>query len=658
MWITRATIMVATFTLLVGARPARAVDCRHLPAPDQPRAVPNDNRAAGGTIRDGVVALRLVIREASWYPDGPDGCALRVRAFAEEGKAAQIPGPLIRVRAGTEVLVRVRNAVDGTVWVRGLQDRDAGVLDSTELAPGATREFRFRATAPGAWYYWAGGAGARVPASTADGQLVGALVVDQVAAALGRPAGDRVFVMTRWTPGGTPGNRGFQVNAINGRSWPHTERLTYTVGDSVRWHVINASDELHMMHLHGFYYRVEARGDAAHDSALTRASPVTVVSVATRPGEWMSVAWGPERAGNWLFHCHFVTHMSAEQRLDRMPGARGAMAPHGHIARAPLPAATDAADNHATGSMAGLLLGITVRPARVALAGRAAGAISAPPGRTIDLFANARPGVFGERPALGFIVQEGSRPPAADSVRIPGAPLLLTRGETARITVHNRLATPLAVHWHGIELESYSDGVGGWSGSGRQIAPMIAPGGSFVATMTPPRAGTFMYHVHSEHGDELASGLYAPLLVLEPGQTFDPETDRVFVIATAGPGAGRAEDAPAFINGTTAPDTMALAVGTTYRLRVIDISANEAHVVSLRGPSGPATWRALARDGRDLPREQATSQPAREVTASGVTRDFEFTPAAAGDYALSVATFLASKLTGHVTTVPIRVRAP
>ena len=81
MWITRATVMVATFTLLVGARPARAVDCRHLPAPDQPRAVPNDNRVAGGTIRDGVVALRLVIREASWYPDGPDGCALRVRAF-------------------------------------------------------------------------------------------------------------------------------------------------------------------------------------------------------------------------------------------------------------------------------------------------------------------------------------------------------------------------------------------------------------------------------------------------------------------------------------------------------------------------------------------------------------------------------------------------
>jgi FtsP/CotA-like multicopper oxidase with cupredoxin domain len=408
-----------------------------------------------------------------------------------------------------------------------------------------------------------------------------------------------------------------------------------------------------MMHLHGFYYRVEARGDAAHDSALARAHQATVVSVATRPGEWMSVAWSPDRPGNWLFHCHFVAHMSADQRLDRMPGARVAAASHEHAARRSSPAMA-----HATESMAGLLLGITVRPANASGADRTVVASASSPDRAIDLFANARPRTFGERSALGFIVQEGPRPPAADSVRIPGTPLLLTRGQTARITVHNRLTIPLAVHWHGIELESYSDGVGGWSGSGRRVAPMIAPGASFVATMTPPRAGTFMYHVHSEHGDELSSGLYAPLLVLEPGTTFDPETDRVFVIATGGPGAGRAEDEPPFVNGTAAPDTLRLTVGTTYRLRLIDISSNEAHTVSLRGANGLATWRTLARDGRDLPREQATSQPARENTASGVTRDFEFTPAATGDYALSVATIVASKLTGHVTTVPIRVRAP
>ena len=650
MSITRAAVTLATLALLLPAWPAHAADCRPAPVPDPPRAVANDNRIAAGTLRDGVVTLRLVVRQTSWYPDGLEGCSLRVHAFAEEGKPAQIPGPLIRVREGTDVLVRVRNALAAAVWVRGLQDRDTGMLDSTELAPGATREFRFRATTIGAWYYWAGSASARVPASTADGQLVGALVVDPAAAAH-KHAGDRVFVMTRWTPTGTAGNRGFQVNAINGRSWPSTERLTYTQGDSVRWHVINASDELHMMHLHGFYYRVDARGDAAHDSALARTRPATVVSVATRPGEWMSMTWAPERAGNWLFHCHFVTHMSADQRLDRMSGRDAPSVPQEHSTGAASPAAS-----HATESMAGLLLGITVRAAPAARADRMRAAVSAPPVRPIDLYANARPRVFGERPALGFIVQQGPNPPAADSVLIPGTPLLLTRGEPTAITVHNRLPMPLAVHWHGIELESYSDGVAGWSGSGRRVAPLIAPGSAFVARLTPPRSGTFMYHVHNEHNDELASGLYAPLLVLEPGRAFDPQTDRVFVIATAGPGAGRGEDAAPFVNGTITPDTLALIIGTTYRFRLIDISANEAHVITLMGAGGAATWRVLARDGRDLPREQATSQLAREVMAAGVTRDFEFTPAAAGDYALSVSPVVASRPTGHLTTVPIRVR--
>ena len=606
-------------------------------------------------VRDGVLTLRLVIREASWYPDGPNGCALRVHAFAEEGDSARIPGPLIRVRTGTEVRVRVRNALASTRWVRGLQARDVDGLDSTEVAPGVTREFRFRAAAPGAWYYWAGGVNARVPVSNEDGQLVGALVVDPVPEESGPMPDDRVFVMTRWTPGGTTGNRGFQLNAINGQSWPHTERLTYTVGDSVRWHVINASDELHMMHLHGFYYRVKARGDAAHDSALSRARPATVVTAATRPGEWMSITWSPDRPGNWLFHCHFVTHMSAKQRLDRMPGAReeAAKTSHDHSA-----AASKGAADHVTESMAGLLLGVTVRPARTVAGGATSRAVATRPERVVEVFANMRARMFGERPGFGFVVQLGAHPPAVDSISIPAAPLLLTRGEPVRITVHNRQGTPLTVHWHGIELESYADGVGGWSGMGRRIAPMIAPGDSFVARFTPPRAGTFIYHVHNEHGDELASGLYAPLLVLEPGQRFDPQTDRVFVIATGGPDMGRGEEMPPFINGTASPDTLALIVGATYRLRLIDISANEAHTITLRGPAGSATWRALARDGRDLPSDQATSQVAREITASGVTRDFEFSPAAAGDYTLAAASIVASKPTGKVTTVPIRVRAP
>jgi hypothetical protein len=39
----------------------------------------------------------------------------------------------------------------------------------------------------------------------------------------------------------------------------------------------------------------------------------------------------------------------------------------------------------------------------------------------------------------------------------------LVRGEPVHITVLNRRAEPTSIHWHGIELDSYFDGVSGRS---------------------------------------------------------------------------------------------------------------------------------------------------------------------------------------------------
>ena len=311
--------------------------------------------------------------------------------------------------------------------------------------------------------------------------------------------------------------------------------------------------------------------------------------------------------------------------------------------------------NHALDDMGGLVLGLEVRPSRAASVTPNGNPAAAPPRRAIDIFADKRARTFGEAPGYGFVVQEGSRPPALDSIRIPGSPLILTRGEPVRIAVHNRLTTPISVHWHGIELDSYFDGVGGFSGAGSRIAPMIAPKDSFVVRFTPPRAGTFMYHVHGERGEELASGLYAPLLVLEPGATFDARTERIFVLADGGPGEGK----PMFVNGTAAPDTMEMVVGTTYRLRFITISSNENFISTMSGPAGPVSWRLLASDGYDAPTSRSVALPARYVAGPGRIRDFAFTPTTPGDYALDVGRFLnidGGVITGPTTTVPIRVR--
>lgn len=34
-------------------------------------------------------------------------------------------------------------------------------------------------------------------------------------------------------------------------------------------------------------------------------------------GETLEMEWTPERAGNWLFHCHMVSHMSPDTESPR-----------------------------------------------------------------------------------------------------------------------------------------------------------------------------------------------------------------------------------------------------------------------------------------------------------------------------------------------------
>lgn len=611
--------------------------CSALPSPPPNAARTNDNRLHAGTLQGRVLTVRIVAQRAAWRPDGPSGCALGVNAFAEEGKPATIPGPLIRVRSGTQVRVTVRNALSTPLWVRGFQDRAAGnTLDSTELRPGQLREFRFVATTRGAWHYWAGAVGAGVPTSDADGQLVGALVVDSLSGDA-KPPADRVLVLTRWNPTGSPGNEGFQVNAFNGRSWPNTERLKYTANDSVRWQVINASNTTHEMHLHGFFFRIDRRGFAI-DSArppLPVAARMRVTTV-LRPGEWAAIAWLPDRPGNWLFHCHLLTHMSGAQRLDRMGETETTANERDH--------ATDASGRHAEHDMGGLVMALDIKPSRTATA------TAAPPRteRKLDLYADSRPNRFAERPGYGFIVQEGGAPPAEDSIRIPGSPLLLKKGEPVRIAVHNRLTMPISVHWHGIELDSYFDGVGGFSGAGQRIAPMIAAGDSFIVRFTPPRVGTYMYHVHGERGEQLASGLYAPLVVTDSATPFDPRTEPIFAFADGGPGMGA--DSPIFINGSASPDTLELVAGTHYRIRMMYIMGNDVVMTTLRGPSGLPLARSFGLDATENP--SVPLRPVQYPTGPGHTRDVAITFDAPGDYSL-----VAQRLTGGpTTTVPIRVR--
>jgi FtsP/CotA-like multicopper oxidase with cupredoxin domain len=215
---------------------------------------------------------------------------------------------------------------------------------------------------------------------------------------------------------------------------------------------------------------------------------------------------------------------------------------------------------------------------------------------------------------------------------MPSSTLLLTRGEPTDITVVNKLAEATGVHWHGIELESYSDGVVGWSGMGKRVAPLIAPRDSFTAQLTLPRAGTFIYHTHLNDLEQLTSGLYGAIVVLEPGKSFNPRTDHIFLVGWDG-----TEQPPRLmVNGDSLPRPVEMAFGSTHRLRMINIGVGGFVRFALMRDTTLVNWRAVAKDGADLPSSQATARRAVQSIMVGETYDFEFEPPERGAYTLTI----------------------
>jgi FtsP/CotA-like multicopper oxidase with cupredoxin domain len=229
---------------------------------------------------------------------------------------------------------------------------------------------------------------------------------------------------------------------------------------------------------------------------------------------------------------------------------------------------------------------------------------------------------------------------------------VLTRNQPVAVHITNQLDEATSVHWHGIELESYYDGVPGWGGDGPRVTPMIAPGESFDALFTPPRAGTFMYHTHMNDLFQLSSGLYGALVVVSEGATFNPEADKVFVLSRN----GKRKDGELLLNGSTTPAPLALCAGVRYRLRFIDILANNSIVINAVQDGKPVEWFPIAKDGADLASVQSVATPASFTIAPGETYDFTFTPEKSGVIEFKYDLILLDEHVTQVANVTAEVR--
>ncbi len=106
---------------------------------------------------------------------------------------------------------------------------------------------------------------------------------------------------------------------------------------------------------------------------------------------------------------------------------------------------------------------------------------------------------------------------------IPGPTLRFIEGEYAKIKVTNKMDMETSVHWHGLLLPNFYDGVPYLN------TPPIAPGASFTYEFALKQSGTYWYHSHTMFQEQ--SGVYGSIVIEPKEQKLDYDSDLVIVFS-------------------------------------------------------------------------------------------------------------------------------
>jgi hypothetical protein len=117
------------------------------------------------------------------------------------------------------------------------------------------------------------------------------------------------------------------------------------------------------------------------------------------------------------------------------------------------------------------------------------------------------------KPVMGMTVNGG----------IPGPVLRFKEGEYAKITVVNKMTEKTSVHWHGILLPNFYDGVPYLN------TPPIKPGESFVYEFAIKQSGTYWYHSHVALQEQ--SGVYGSIVIEPKAATLEYDKDLVLMLS-------------------------------------------------------------------------------------------------------------------------------
>lgn len=106
---------------------------------------------------------------------------------------------------------------------------------------------------------------------------------------------------------------------------------------------------------------------------------------------------------------------------------------------------------------------------------------------------------------------------------IPGPTLRFTEGEYAIIYVTNKMDMETSVHWHGLLLPNFHDGVP------YLTTPPIAPGKTLKYEFALKQSGTYWYHSHTMLQEQ--SGVYGSIVIEPKEKTLDYDKDLVLVLS-------------------------------------------------------------------------------------------------------------------------------
>ncbi|HLW06556.1 MAG TPA: multicopper oxidase domain-containing protein [Marinilabiliaceae bacterium] len=106
---------------------------------------------------------------------------------------------------------------------------------------------------------------------------------------------------------------------------------------------------------------------------------------------------------------------------------------------------------------------------------------------------------------------------------IPGPTLEFTEGEYAVIYVKNEMSVETSIHWHGMLLPNFFDGVP------YLTTPPIKSGTTFKYEFPIRQSGTYWYHSHTMLQEQ--SGVFGSLLINPKVETLEYNHDLILMLS-------------------------------------------------------------------------------------------------------------------------------